>query len=165
MIPQMRILVASLLSISAFDALPQGANSSDARARLNAFVGDWTVAGQEDSYSEICEWYQNRSFVVCNTEEKRAQTVAKSVSVLGFSETSGTYTYYSFGSSGGGRNLTGFLRGDEWIFTGERAIRGEMVRYQVSIKPTTIGLAFREERSTNGGPWMVVAEFNYIRKK
>ncbi len=165
MIPKARVLVASLLCIPAFDALPQGVAASDARARLNAIVGGWTISGQEDSYSEICDWYHNRSFVVCNSEERQAQGVSKSVSVLGFSEISGTYTYYSFSSSGSSRSLNGFLRGDEWIFTGERQIRGDVVRYQVSMKPTTSGFAFREERSPNGGPWTVVAEFNYVRKK
>jgi hypothetical protein len=138
---------------------------SESRERLEMFVGSWTIPGQENSYSEICEWYHNRSFIVCNTEEKRPQGVSKSVSVLGFSELSGMYTYYSFGSSGGSRLLNGFLRGDEWLFTGERPVRGDMVRSQVSIKPTTSGFAFREERSTNGAPWIVAARVDYIRRK
>ena len=138
---------------------------SESRERLEMFVGSWTIPGQENSYSEICEWYHNRSFIVCNTEEKRPQGVSKSVSVLGFSELSGMYTYYSFGSSGGSRFLNGFLRGDEWLFTGERPVRGDMVRAQVSIKPTTSGFAFREERSTNGAPWIVAAQVDYIRRK
>jgi hypothetical protein len=128
-------------------------------------IGAWTISGQEDSYSEVCEWYHNRSFVVCNSEEKGPQGVSKSVSVLGFSEISGMYTYYSFGSSGGSRTLNGFPKGDEMLFTGERAIRGDMVRYQVSMKPTTSGFSFREVRSTNGAPWVVVAQADYPRRK
>lgn len=138
---------------------------SEARARLGVLVGSWTLSGMEDSYSETCEWYHDSSFVVCNSEEKRPQGVAKSVSILGYSEHSGMYTYYSFDSLGGSRSLNGFQRGEEWVFTGERSIRGEMVRYQVSMKPTPSGFAFREERSANGGPWAVVAQMDFKRRK
>src|SRR5258706_5451676 len=155
---------AMLAGTHALVALAQ-VPSSEARARLDALVGSWTVSGQEDSYSEICEWYHNRSFIVCNSEEKRPQGVSKSVSVLGVSDLLGMYTYYNFSSSGGSRYLNGFLRGEEWLFTGERSVRGDMVRYQVSLKPRTSGFAFREETSTNGAPWIVAAQFDYVRRK
>ncbi len=138
---------------------------AEARARLEAFVGSWTVLGQEETYSEICEWYHNNSFIVCNTEQRQPKGVSKSVSILGFSELTGSYTYYGFGSSGGSRSLNGFRKGNEWLFTGERTARGDLVRYQVSMKPTTSGFTFLEERSTNGGPWVVAAQFEYVRRK
>lgn len=141
------------------------APAGEARARLDVLVGTWTVSGQEESYSEICDWYHNKSFVVCNSEEKGTQGVSKSVSVIGFSEISQMYTYYNYGSSGGSRTLNGFVRGDEILFTGERSVRGNMVRYQISMKPTNSGFAFREERSTNGAPWVVAAQVDYIRRK
>ncbi len=138
---------------------------AEARARLDVIVGAWTISGQEESYSEICEWYHSKSFVVCNSEERKSQGISKSVSIIGFSDISGTYTYYNYGSSGGSRTLNGFLQGEEFLFTGERPVRGNMVRYQVSMKPTSSGFAFREERSTNGAPWVVAAQVEYIRRK
>jgi hypothetical protein len=138
---------------------------AEARARLDVLLGSWTLAGQEDAYSETCEWYPNKSFVVCNSEEKSPQGVSKGVSVIGYSELSGMYTYYNYGSSGGSRMLNGFLRGDEFVFTGERPVRGNMVRYQVSIRPMSSGFAFREERSTNGAPWVTAMQADYIRRK
>jgi len=160
-----RDCVGALLLMSHALAAVAQVSPSEARARLEVLVGSWTVSGKEESYSEICEWYQNRSFVVCNTEEKRSQGVWKSVSILGFSELSGMYTYYNYNSSGSSRSLNGFVRGDELLFTGEHPVRGDMVRYQVSVKPTSSGLAFREERSTNGAPWVVAAQVDYIRRK
>src|SRR5436190_12611161 len=138
---------------------------AEARARLDVIVGAWTISGQEASYSEICEWYHSKSFIVCNSEEKKSQGISKSVSIIGFSDISGMYTYYNYGSSGSSRTLNGFLQGEELLFTGERSVRGNMVRYQVSMKPTISGFAFREERSTNGAPWVVAAQFDYIRRK
>ncbi len=157
-------LLAALLSFThgiVSAQVPPG----EARARLAVIIGSWTIAGQEASYSEICEWYHNNSFVVCNSEEKAPQGVRKSVSILGFSEISGMYTYYNYGSSGGSRTLNGFLRGDEFLFTGERSVRGDMIRYQVSMKPTDSGFLFREDRSANGAPWVMAAQADYVRRK
>ena len=135
------------------------------RGRLEAFVGSWTVLGQEDTFSEKCEWYHNKSFIVCNSEEKQSQGVFKGVSVLGYSESTGTYTYYNYNSTGGSRALIGFANSDEWRFTGERLVRGDMVRYEVLIKPSRAGLAFSERRSVNGGAWVLAAEVSYVRRK
>lgn len=162
---RMRSLVGTVFLITHAIVAVAQVPPREARARLEVLIGVWTVSGQEESYSEVCEWYHNKSFVVCNSEEKGPQGVSKSVSVLGFSEISGMYTYYNFSSSGGSRALNGFLRGDEMLFTGERPVRGDMVRYQVSMKPTTSGFAFREERSTNGAPWVVAGQVDYIRRK
>jgi hypothetical protein len=56
------------------------------------------------------------------------------------------------------------MKGDELLFTGERLVRGDMVRYQVSMKPVGDAFAFREERSVNGGPWTLAVQAEYVRR-
>jgi hypothetical protein len=157
-------ILVMILAASGFSANGQ-ALPEESRARLAMFVGSWTVLGQEDSFSETCGWYHNKSFIVCDSEEKQPRGVLKGVSILGYSELAGTYTYYNYNSTGGSRALIGFANGDEWRFTGERLVRGDVVRYQVLIRPTNSGFAFREERSVNGGAWAAGAEVSYIRRK
>jgi hypothetical protein len=157
------ILVVMLLTIG-LSANGQ-TSAAESRARLEMFVGSWTVLGQEDTFSERCEWYHNKSFIVCNSEERQSHGVFKGVSILGYSELTGTYTYYNYNSTGGSRALIGFTKSDEWRFTGERLVRGDMVRYEVLIKPTHSGFAFREKRSVNGAAWVLAAEVSYVRRK
>src|SRR5687768_3879360 len=91
--PRTSILVVILLAsglLANGQTLP-----AESRARLEMFVGSWTVLGQEDSFSETCEWYHNKSFVVCNSEERQPHGMFKGVSILGYSELAGTYTYYN----------------------------------------------------------------------
>ena len=159
------------ISISVVTLLTMGLSANgqtspaEFRGRLEAFVGSWTVLGQEDTFSEKCEWYHGKSFIVCNSEERKPDGVFKGVSVLGYSELTGTYTYYNYNSTGGSRALIGFAKSDEWRFTGERLVRGDMVRYEVLIKPTPAGFAFRENRSVNGSAWALAAEVAYVRRK
>jgi len=159
-----RAVVIILLTALASSA--DGEEPEKARARLGSLVGSWTLEGQEDSFSEICEWYDGQSHVVCTSEEKDGGQLARGVSVLSFSDHTGTYAYYHYGSSGSVRALTGFNVDGTWLFTGERRVRsGDIIRSQVRMQPVEGGFTFKEERSANGGPWKTTAEFKYVRKK
>lgn len=44
-----------------------GVHPADVEQRLSFVVNDWPIEGAEATYRENCEWYADRSFVVCNT--------------------------------------------------------------------------------------------------
>jgi hypothetical protein len=153
------------LFLVASSSFVQAEEPAKARARLGAIVGSWTIEGMEQAFAETCEWFDRNSHVVCTSEEKGADKVSRAVSILSFSEHSGTYAYYNYGSSGSVRALTGFNVDGNWLFTGERrTASGDTVRSQVRMSPMGEAVAFKEERSTNGGAWQTVAEFKYVRK-
>jgi hypothetical protein len=162
--PWYRGLAALLLM--ALCSFVQAEEPAKARARLGVIVGSWTIEGMEKAFSETCAWYDGNSHVVCTSEEKEGDRVSRGVSVLSYSEHAGTYAYYHYGSSGFARYLTGFHVDGNWLFTGERRTSsGDTVRSQVRMSPMGEAFGFKEERSTNGGPWQTVAEFKYVRRK
>jgi hypothetical protein len=142
-----------------------GIHEADVEARLGRVVGDWTIEGQHATYRETCVWYADRAFVVCTTTD--ASDNSSSQSILGYSKTNGHYTYHNYGSGGTSRSETGFPSGEAGlVFTSERRTSAGLVRSQTVLTPEPDGrLAFRQERSIDGGPWAVAAEFRYIRRE
>ena len=146
-----------LLAASAF--------AEDPRERLSMLVGDWTIEGRQDSFREVCEWYYKQSHVVCSSESSGPKGIRKGVSVFSYSEATGRYAYYHYGSSGVAVAQRIFFQGNTMISTVELEKGPETVREQVWLTPLADGsMEFREEASKNGGPWEPTVRFRYIRR-
>ncbi len=144
---------------------PAQTHATDVQARLAAIVGDWTIAGQESTYRETCDWYDKRAFVVCNTTD--SSDGSRSQSVLGYSKDDHKFTYLNYGNSGSSRTEVGFPLGERGIvYTDERMSKGKLARITTMVEPQADGrVRFTQDRSTEGGPWERVAEFHYIKRK
>lgn len=139
-----------------------GVHTPQVEGRLAALVGDWTLEGQQDSYRELCEWFADRAFVVCRASD--STDGSSSVSILGYSVAEGRFTYHHYNGRGTSRSEAGFPHGVGGIvYTAERKTSSGVVRSTTTLTPVPDGrLHFRLERSVDGGPWTVAAEFHYI---
>ena len=135
------------------------------RERLGMLIGDWTVAGREDSFREVCDWFHERSHVVCNSESRGSKGLRKGVSVLSYSDATGRYSYYHYGSSGVAIAQDIFFQGTTMISTVERTVGADVLREQVWVTPQADGsMDFREDVSKNGGPWEAGTRIRYVRR-
>jgi hypothetical protein len=136
----------------------------EVEARLAVIVGDWTVAGQEATYREICEWYRNRSFVVCTSTDSSDGSMSQSI--LGFSAAEARFTYHNFASGGTSNSRVGYPHGENGlVYTLERRTAAGVVRATTYLMPQPDGrIHFREDRSVNGGPWNEAANFYSVRR-
>jgi hypothetical protein len=161
----MKALCSSLVLAAAPLAASAHVHPPDIEARLAAVVGDWTIEGQEATYRERCEWYRNRAFVVCATEDKRDN--AFSQSILGYSKARQRFTYHNYSASGSSRSEFGFPHGARGIvYTDERQTTAGLARVTVRLEPQPDGrLRFIEERSVDGRPWERTADFLYVPRK
>lgn len=140
--------------------------AAEARERLGFLVGTWTVEGMEDKWTEICEWYQNRSHIVCNSEIATPSGLLYGVSVFSYSERKQRYAYYHYASSGVANEMDVFIDNGSLLATYERQIGADLVREQVTMVPRGDGTYdFREDTSTNGGPWKTGTSIHYIPKQ
>lgn len=139
-----------------------GVHTPEVEARLAALVGDWTLEGQQTTYRELCEWFADRAFVVCRASD--ATDGSSSVSILGYSVAEGRFTYHHYDGRGTSRSEAGFPHGVGGIvYTAERKTASGVVRSTTTLTPVPGGrLHFRLERSVDGGPWTVAADFHYI---
>jgi hypothetical protein len=150
-----------LLLFAAIAATASAAD--DPKEKLSRFVGDWTLEGREATFRETCEWFHNRSHVVCNSESKRAAGVGRGVSVFSYSESKKRLVYYHYGSSGVVAEMDVFFVGDVFHATGERRDGADVIREQVRITWLPDGtFDFQEEASTNGGAWKPTVRVHYI---
>jgi hypothetical protein len=138
-------------------------DAAEPRAELGLFQGRWTIEGMEASYTETCEWLPGRAFLKCQAEDRSESEPSHSLSVLGYSERDGHYTYHGFGGSGTARTLQGFLQDGIWRFHGQTGRAPDWRRWQVTITPFEGGFQFREEVSDQSGPWRETARFKYVR--
>jgi hypothetical protein len=159
-----RIVTAALLApCLLWPAATCAAPSS--RAALEFFRDDWTIKGHESSYVEACDWLPGEAFLVCHAEDRSEPTRSVSMSVFGYSEVDGQYTYEGFSGSGTQRSLRGGLDDRVWRFHGQTARGPDWRRWQVTITPTPQGFHFREEVSDRSGLWRVATELEYLRVK
>lgn len=137
-----------------------------ARDKLGFLVRAWTVEGKEDTFTETCDWFHDRSHVVCNSETVTPEKISKGVSVFSWSAQTGRYLYYHYGSSGVAVEMDVFLVDGGLMATYEREVGRDLVREHVWMMPRPDGsFDFREDDSVNGGPWKTVAQFHYIEKR
>ena len=159
----MRKSVLSVL-VCAFPAVAvAGVHPAEVEQRLSFLVNDWTIEGAEGTYRENCEWYPDRSFVVCNSEDREGGPPARSVSILGWSAASQNYTYHHYAQNGRSRSETCFaneLGGLTCL--GQRRDGPKSIESRSHIWPVDGGAAFRNERSENGGPWKDTVSLKYV---
>jgi hypothetical protein len=134
--------------------------------RLAFIVGDWTVSGSDALYSDNCQWFDDKSFVVCDTRDARKGELHHSIAVLGYSAATGNYTYQQYDNSGRGRTESCFAN-DQGGLTclGERRDGAELTQTRSYIWPNTGGLGIRQEKSTNAASWSDVGQVQYVRRK
>ena len=131
---------------------------------LGAFVGSWTIPGQESTYLETCGWYHGERHIVCNTTSKRKDgSTGNSMSILSFMPDHG-YVYTGIGSRGRyetherGTFKDGIL---EYI----DRIDGEMTRIRIGPFTNRTIIPFIVHTSKSGTDWVLAESFNYIRVK
>lgn len=131
-------------------------------ARLGALIGDWTEAGKEATYRDVCTWYDRRSFVVCSLTE--SQSGMRVQAILGYSKEESRFTYQSYANDGTSHVQYGYSLGDKGlVFTDERKVGGKFVRLTTSIIPLADGrLRIFQDRSVMGGPWESAGEVYYV---
>lgn len=162
--PRTTILMVFLLAISATSSHAQPAPESAPKpVEMLAFlIGDWTIEGQESTFSETCAWFRNRSHVVCQSRTPKSS----GVSVLSYASEKQRLVYYHYGSSGAAVAMDVFTDGRTLIGTREVLLSGDLVREQVWMTPRDADhFVFREQTSKNGGPWQTTTEFVYARRK
>ena len=156
----------ALVMLAAAQAAPvTSVHPPEIEARLAKVVGDWTVAGQEATYRETCEWYGPRAFIVCNTTDTSDGSMSRSI--LGYSKDKQRFTYHNYSASGSSRSELGFPHGTNGIvYTDERPSKDGLARVTTWVEPQADGrVRFRQARSVNGGAWEEVADFHYVRRK
>jgi hypothetical protein len=155
------------LTLAISQANGQTKEPSDEHKKLSAIVGRWTIQGLEDKYLEICDIYQGGYFLVCNTEFKtKSGGLNTAVSIIGYSTEGNHITYYSYGSSGESRSLTGrFDDAGNLFFEGEELVKGKLNKTRVSMIKSEENYNFKEESSIDNEQWITSAEFVYIRVK
>lgn len=152
------LFLAVLLVAPAYAAPPE-----NPRERLSFLIGDWTIEGREKSLRDTCEWFHNRSHVLCTAETRTTSGLKKSVSVFSYSEDLGHYLYYHYGSSGVVAAQAAFFVGQTLTTTSERRDGKDVVREQVWVVPRADGsFDLHEDVSRNGGPWTTTVRVHYI---
>lgn len=128
------MLCAAFLVVSPAMA---GVHPAEVEARLGILVGEWTVVGREATYRDKCDWFGDRSFVICITHNS-----VESNARIGFPS--------------GERGL---------VLTTERRQPAGLTRITTLLEPQADGrLRIREDRPVNGGPWSTTAEIFYIAR-
>jgi hypothetical protein len=159
----MRKIVPTLLACALPAAAVAGVHPADVEQRLSFLVNDWTIEGAEATYREHCEWYPERSFVVCNSEDRESGTPVRSVSILGWSAASQTYTYHHYAQSGRSRSEECFANEQGGLTClGQRRDGPNLIESRSHIWPVQGGAAFRNERSENGGAWKDTVHLKYV---
>ena len=162
----MNRIVFALLAVTSSTCALAGVHPSEVEQRLSFMVNDWTIEGAEATYSENCEWYAERSFVVCNTVDREDGTPTRSVSILGWSAANQHYTYHHYGQSGRSRSETCFANDLSGLTClGQRRDGSKLIESRSYIWPVQGGAAFRNERSENGGPWKETVRLKYVPRQ
>jgi hypothetical protein len=143
-----------------------GAHPPDVENQLAFIVGDWTVAGSDAVYSDNCQWFDDRSFVICDTRDGRKGVLHHSIAVIGYSAANGNYTYQQYDNSGGGRNEPCYANDQKGLTClGERRDGPELTQTRSYIWPNAGGLGIRQDKSVNAGAWTEVGQVQYVRRK
>lgn len=145
-----KVLLLGLL----MSTVPVAAETVAPQARLEFFVGSWTIVG-EDQYRETCRWTPGNKAVLCET--------AGGFSIMGYSAVRNSYTHYGFSRDGELEPLYGWIKDDTWHYVGHTQKGAELERIHVTLTPTAAGFRFRQEVSVNAGPWAEQHDFEYVR--
>lgn len=158
----MRLFAAILLLTGSYPA-HAGAHPEAVERSLAFLVNDWTIEGLEDRYRETCSWWEDRSFVICETTDATDGNPLRSVSIFGFSATGRHYTYFHYGQSGRSRSETCFPHQPAGLTClGQRQTEVGHIQTRSRIWPVTGGAQFVAERSLNGSDWQETVSLKYV---
>lgn len=160
------IIKAVAAALTATASASAGVHPAEIENRLAFIVGDWTVAGADAVYSDNCQWFDDKSFVVCDTRDARKGVLHHSIAVLGYSAANQNYTYQQYDNSGGGRNETCFAN-DKGGLTclGQHRDGAQLTETRSYIWPNSGGLGISQDKSVDAGPWSKVGEVQYVKRK
>lgn len=162
----MQRLASMMLVVCCASTANAGVHPPEVEQRLAFLVNDWSIAGSEATYRETCEWYADRSFVVCNSEDRESGKQVRSVSILGWSAATQNYTYHHYAQNGRSRSETCFASSHGGLTClGQRRDGPKLIESRSHIWPLSGGAAFRNERSENGGPWKNTVALKYVPRK
>lgn len=131
--------------------------------RPEFFLGNWTVRGDEESFSETCRLLTPNSFVICEGEITDPTDPYKWVSLRGYSHFDDLYTYSEFGGDGSIYHFNGWLNDGVWTFVSHRQYEQRVVRIEDTMTPTEAGFVLRRRISINGGEWETRFEEEHVR--
>jgi Protein of unknown function (DUF1579) len=145
--------------------------------KLGYFVGSWTLQGDEKpgpmgpggkwSGSETLEWMKGGYFLVSHSTFKSASMGSGSgTAYMGYNVNDKMYTYDEFNTMGEAAHSKGTLDGDNWNWTSEEKMGGQMMKERFSMKilsPTSYTMKF--EMSSDGNKWDTVMEGKATKAK
>ena len=156
-------LLTALLLISSL-ALAQEPARHEGYSVLEGLVGSWTIAGQEGTYLETCDWYDGRRHIICNTESRRKDgSLARGMSILSFVPDQG-YVYTGIGNRGRYETYRGGTYRNGVIEYLEQSA-DSYTRIRVGPFSDRSVVPFNVHSSKDGIHWEQVDSFNYVRVK
>ena len=160
-------LVATVMTIAALGSpTAAGVHKPEIENRLAFIVGDWTIAGSERDYRDDCRWFDNRSFVVCDTHDGRHGAAHRSIAVLGWSPAPGNFTYLQYDDGGRSRTEVCFANEHAGLTClGERRGSDGLTQTRSYIGPVPGGLVLRQDKSVNAGAWTHVGQVMYVPRQ
>jgi hypothetical protein len=137
--------------------------------KLDYFLGSWAMSGDTKTGpmgpggpwtgSEKNEWMDGSFFLIGHDEFKTPMGEAKGASFLGYNSDEKVYTYDAFNSMGESDHAKGTVDGDNWTWTSEQKMGGQMIKSRYTIKvtsPTTYDVKY--EMSQDGTNWTTIME-------
>jgi len=160
----MKPVLALAPLLFALPALAQEPPRHEGYAALEGLVGSWTIAGREGEYLEVCDWYDGKRHIVCNTESKRKDgSTSRGMSILGFVPDQG-YVYTGIGNRGRYETFRAGTYKDGIIEYRDQSAEGHT---RIRIGPFTDRklVPFNVHTSADGVKWDSADSFNYVRVK
>jgi hypothetical protein len=159
----MHMIATGLIAMMATSAVA-GVHPPEVEQQLAFIAGDWTIKGLEANYRDHCAWFGSKSFVVCDTDDRR-HGAHHSIAVLGWSAAESRYTYQQYDDSGRSRTERCYPNGQKGLTClGEASNKDGLLQTRTYIWPTPTGLGIRQEKSLNAGPWADVGQVAYVRR-
>ena len=144
---------------------PANAHPPAIEQQLAFIEGDWTIAGMETIYRDHCTWFDAKSFIICDTDDRRPG-VHHAVAILGWSAADNHFTYQEYDASGRSRTEPCYASSEKGLTClGEFHTKDGLVQTRSIIWPTATGLGLRQEKSVNAGPWTDVGQVAYVHRK
>lgn len=144
---------------------PANAHPPAIEQQLAFIEGDWTIAGMETIYRDHCTWFDAKSFIICDTDDRRPGG-HHAVAILGWSAADNHFTYQEYDASGRSRTEPCYASSEKGLTClGEFHTKDGMVQTRSIIWPTATGLGLRQEKSVNAGPWTDVGQVAYVHRK
>lgn len=141
------------------------AHAPEVERQLEFLAGDWTMKGKEGFYRDHCTWFDDRSFIVCDTTDGRPGG-HHSIAIIGWSDADRHFTYQQYDNSGRSRSERCFANAGKGITClGSVRKSNDFIESRSHILPTPTGLGISQEKSTNGGPWQEVGRVEYVPRK